>query len=106
MASNLCVISSNFLRRQISRSVSHGDPGAAADVIAFHGYLSDLRDWVAAAKKDGKAGASLIDTVLPEMKQKYGSWQFFDYFAKRNIADVEAELNGSKRTPIPIAKTH
>ena len=84
----------------------HGDPGTAADVTAFHGYLSDLRDWVAAAKKDGKAGASLMDTVLPEVKQKYGSWQFFDYFAKRNIADVEAELNGSKRIPIPIAKTH
>jgi cyclase len=84
----------------------HGDPGTAADVTAFRGYLSDLRDWVAAAKKDGKAGASLMDAVLPEVKQKYGSWQFFDYFAKRNIADVEAELNGSKRIPIPIAKTH
>src|SRR5215468_5688415 len=84
----------------------HGDPGTAADVTAFHGYLSDLRDWVAAAKKDGKAGTSLMDTVLPELKQKYGSWQFFDYFAKRNIADVEAELNGSKRIPISIAKTH
>jgi cyclase len=84
----------------------HGDPGPAADVTAFHGYLSDLREWVAAAKKDGKAGASLMDAVLPEVKQKYGSWQFFDYFAKRNIADVEAELNGSKRIPIPIAKTH
>src|SRR6266404_902358 len=24
----------------------HGDPGAMADVVAFRGYLSDLRDWV------------------------------------------------------------
>ena len=84
----------------------HGDPGAAADVTAFRDYLSDLRYWVAAAKKDGKAGASLTDAVLPEVKQKYGAWQFFDYFAKRDITDVEAELNGSKRVPTPIAKTH
>lgn len=84
----------------------HGDPGTAADVVAFRGYLSDLREWVAAAKKEGKAGAALTEAVLPQLKQKYGSWQFFDYFAKRNIADVEAELNGSKRIPTPVAKTH
>jgi hypothetical protein len=37
--------------------------------------------------------------VLPQLKQKYGTWQLFEYFAKRNIADVEAELNGTKRIP-------
>jgi len=79
----------------------HGDPGTSANVAAFRGYLSDLRDWVAAARKDGKSGASLSDAVLPQMKQKYGSWQLFDYFSKRNIADVEAELTGSKRVPSP-----
>lgn len=77
----------------------HGDPGTAADITAFRGYLSDLREWVAAARKEGKAGPSLVDAVLPQLKQKYGSWQFFDYFAKRNIADMEAELNGTKRVP-------
>lgn len=81
----------------------HGDPATAADVIAFRGYLSDLRDWVAYARKDGKSSAALTEAVLPQVKQKYGSWQFFDYFAKRNIADVEAELNGSKRVPAPSA---
>jgi len=79
----------------------HGDPGNAADMTGFRAYLSDLRDWVAAARKEGKTGAALVDAVLPQMKQKYGSWQLFDYFAKRNIADVEAELNGSKRIPSP-----
>ncbi len=83
----------------------HGDPGTSNDVTAFRGYLSDLRDWVGAAKKEGKSGASLTDAVLTQVKQKYGSWQFFDYFARRNIADVEAELNGSKRVPSP-SKSH
>ena len=79
----------------------HGDPGTATDVAAFRGYLSDLREWSAAAKKDGKTGAALVEAVLPQVKQKYGSWQLFDYFSKRNIADVEAELNGTKRIPSP-----
>jgi cyclase len=77
----------------------HGDPGSAADVAAFRAYLSDLREWVSAAKKEGKTGSALVDAVLPQVKQKYGSWQFFDYFAKRNISDIEAELNGTKRIP-------
>jgi glyoxylase-like metal-dependent hydrolase (beta-lactamase superfamily II) len=81
----------------------HGDLGNSSDVAAFRGYLSDLRDWVAAAKKDGKSGTALMDAVLPQLKQKYGSWQFFDYFSKTNISDTEAELKGTKR--IPVAAT-
>jgi glyoxylase-like metal-dependent hydrolase (beta-lactamase superfamily II) len=77
----------------------HGDPGTSSDVAAFRGYLSDLREWVSAAKKEGKPGTAVVETVLPQLKQKYGSWQLFDYFSKRNIADVEAELNGTKRIP-------
>jgi len=84
----------------------HGDPGTSTDVSAFRSYLSDLREWVGAAKKDGKTGTSLTEAVLPQVKQKYGSWQFYDYFAKRNISDVEAELSGSKRVPAPAAKSH
>src|SRR5262249_22240842 len=81
----------------------HGDPGTFSDVAAFRGYLSDLREWVGAAKKEGKTGTVLVDAVLPQVKQKYGDWHFFDYFAKRNIADMEAELNGSKHIPTPAA---
>src|SRR5262245_38212162 len=62
----------------------HGDPGTSTDVTVFRGYLSDLREWVSLAKKEGKSGTSLTDAVLPQVKQKYASWQFFDYFSKRN----------------------
>ncbi len=82
----------------------HGDPGNASDVAAFRGYLSDIRDWVSAAKKDGKSGSAVVDGVLPQLQQKYGTWQFFDYFAKRNIADIESELNGTKRIPSASAR--
>ena len=48
---------------------------------------------------DGDTGVSLVEAVLPQMKKKYGSWHLFDYFSKRNIADVEAELNNTKHIP-------
>ena len=81
----------------------HGDPGNSSDVAAFRGYLSDLREWVSTAKKEGKSGPALLEAVLPQMKHKYGSYQLFDYFAKRDIADVEAEVNNTKPIPVPNA---
>lgn len=101
----LSVLSKFAAESPITFVPGHGDPGMSTDVAAFRGYLADLREWVGAAKKEGKSGASLSEAVLPQVKQKYGSWQFFDYFAKRNIADVEAELNGSKRIPVPAGKS-
>jgi glyoxylase-like metal-dependent hydrolase (beta-lactamase superfamily II) len=77
----------------------HGDPGNSSDVAAFRGYLSDLREWVSAATKEGKSGPAMIEAVLAQLKQKYGSWQLFDYFSKRNIVDVESELNNTKHIP-------
>jgi hypothetical protein len=75
----------------------HGDVGTLEDMAAFAGYLSDLRGWVNAAEAQKKSGDELVATVLPEVKKKYGEWEFFDYFAKANIEDTEAELRGTKR---------
>ena len=46
---------------------------------------------------------ALVNAVLPTMKQKYGDWNFFDYFAKPNILDTGKELRGEKRIPQPVA---
>jgi hypothetical protein len=37
--------------------------------------------------------------VLPEITKKYGKWEFFEYFAKSNIKDMDAELRRVKRKP-------
>jgi cyclase len=79
----------------------HGDPGDFHDVEAFRGYLSELRGLVRKQMKEGKTGDVLIDAVLPAVKEKYGQWNFFEYFAKSNIKDVEAELRGAKKIPAP-----
>jgi glyoxylase-like metal-dependent hydrolase (beta-lactamase superfamily II) len=79
----------------------HGDPGDFHDVEAFRGYLADLRGLVRKQIKEGKTGDDLLNAVLPAVKEKYGQWNFFDYFAKPNIRDAEAELRGKKQIPQP-----
>jgi len=79
----------------------HGDPGATQDVEAFRNYLADLRELVEKQIKEGKTGDDLVNAALPMVKEEYGQWSFFDFFAKRNIRDAEAELRGTKKIPQP-----
>lgn len=81
----------------------HGEVGHVQDVTDFRGYLSDLRADVAQAQASGKSGDALIDSILPELKQKYGSWDAFAYFAKPDIHYTDLELRGQKRIPQPPA---
>lgn len=78
----------------------HGEPGKAADVRAFRDYLVTLRKDIAASQQAGKSGDALVDTVLPELKPAYGDWGWFEYFARHNIEQTAAELDGSKRVPV------
>jgi glyoxylase-like metal-dependent hydrolase (beta-lactamase superfamily II) len=79
----------------------HGDVGNAADVKAFRVYLSDLRAMVTEPVKAGKSGDDLVTAVMPQLKEKYGKWNFFDDFAKTDILDAAAELRGDKKNPQP-----
>ena len=82
----------------------HGDEvGHATDVRDFRGYLMDLRSAIQKAQADGKSGDALVDAVLPQLQNKYGSWIFFD-FAKSDITYTDAELRGKKRIPTPAAQ--
>lgn len=82
----------------------HGDVGTAADVTEFHGYLTDLRGIVAQSIKSGLSGDALVNASLKQIQQKYGSWDFFEHFSKRNIADMEKELRGTKKIPQPAGE--
>ncbi|MHB8503366.1 MAG: hypothetical protein ACYDCG_06675 [Candidatus Acidiferrales bacterium] len=82
----------------------HGDIGNVSDVQEFGGYLNDLRGMMAQPVKEGLTGDALVNAVLPGLKQKYGDWNFFDYFAKRNVLDMEKELRGNKQIPQPAAE--
>jgi cyclase len=79
----------------------HGDVGTAEDVKDFEAYVTDLRAAVAQGIKNGLAGDALVNAVTLQIQQKYGKWDAYDYFIKRNIADTEKELRGQKQIPKP-----
>src|SRR6478735_9009324 len=99
----------------------HGDVANVSDVRDFHDYLVTLRDAVAKAQAAGKSDQALVDTVLPQLQEKYGKdcpaaspdkkpsaptatcWGFFAPFSKRNIMQTAAELAGTKKVPVASA---
>ncbi len=82
----------------------HGDVATVSDVKDFRNYLSTLRADIEKAKQEGKSGQALQDEVLPEIQAQYGTWGFFKNFAPRNIAQTEAEMNGTKQVPQPAGQ--
>ena len=62
-----------------------------------------MRQWSPAPCKEGKTGDALVNAVLPELTEKYGKWDFFEYFAKTDILNTAAELRGDKKIPQPEA---
>ena len=98
----------------------HGDVATPADVRDFHDYLVTLREAIAKAQSAGKSDQALVDSVLPQLQEKYGKdcptasaaapavpsascWGFFGPFSKRNIIQTAAELAGTKKVPQPAA---
>jgi len=79
----------------------HGGVANSGDITIFKDYLVGLRAAVRDAQRDGKSGDALLNAVLPGLKQKYGTWGFFDYFAKDNIVQTAQELAGHKQVPQP-----
>jgi hypothetical protein len=72
------------------------------DVTIFKEYLANLREAVRKAQGEGKADDVLVTAILPGLKAKYGTWGFFDDFAKTNILQTGQELAGRKRVPQPV----
>jgi glyoxylase-like metal-dependent hydrolase (beta-lactamase superfamily II) len=79
----------------------HGDIATPQDVHDFHDYLVFLRDAIAKSQAEGKTGQAVVDAVLPQLQEKYGSWGFFKAFSTRNILQTSAELKGEKKIPVP-----
>lgn len=77
----------------------HGEVGTAAEVRAMAGYITDLRVALGQPVKDGLKDDALVNAVTPQLKQKYGDWNYFEHFAKPNILDTAKELRGEKKIP-------
>ena len=79
----------------------HGDVGNAQDIAAFRDYLTTLRTLVIDARAQGKSGDALTQSIVPKLKEKFGQWEFAEPLAKSNVIETDAELNGTKRVPVP-----
>jgi glyoxylase-like metal-dependent hydrolase (beta-lactamase superfamily II) len=79
----------------------HGTVADSTDITTFVDYLAALRMSVQNEQSRGESANSLVNTLLPRLKEKYGTWGFFDDFAKENILQTAQELAGHKRVPQP-----
>jgi cyclase len=77
----------------------HGEVGNAKDVASFREYLVTLGKLVADAQAAGMSGEALADAVIPRLRDRYSRWNGFDYSARPNILETDAELRGKKRIP-------
>ena len=80
----------------------HGDTGTAQDVTAFRDYLATLMKAVSDARSQKKTGTALTEAVISVLEPKYGRWEYFKFWAARNIEQMDAELNGTKQVPQPL----
>jgi hypothetical protein len=80
----------------------HGDVGNAADVTAFGDYLATQRKLVGDAHVQGNSGAAVVQAVMPLLSAQYGKWDYFKYNAQSNILEMDVELTGKKRIPLPV----
>ena len=79
----------------------HGELATASDVAAFRDYVVTLRTLVSDAQAAGKSGEALADVVMPGLSEKYSRWIGFEFAARPNILEADAELRGTKRIPQP-----
>ncbi|MGE5322473.1 MAG: MBL fold metallo-hydrolase [Actinomycetota bacterium] len=79
----------------------HGGIATPQDVHDFRDYLLFLRTAVSKSEREGNRGQAVVNEVLPQLKEKYGTWGFFNAFASHNIEQTAAELKGIKRVPMP-----
>jgi cyclase len=52
----------------------HGEVANPNDVTVFKDYLANLREAVRKSQKEGVSDDVLVNTVLPDLKAKYGTW--------------------------------
>jgi cyclase len=76
----------------------HGELSRPLDVRFFRDYLRELRMDVARGVSQGLSGAALAAAVKPQLQSRYGSWTWFEH-VDGSIAEVEAELKGTKAYP-------
>ena len=87
---------------QASFVPGHGEVGKAKDVAAFREYLQSLRKDVAGARKQNLKAEALTEAVKKDLAPQYEHWGFYSHFIEPNIRQMDEELAGTKRRPMPL----
>lgn len=87
---------------QASFVPGHGEVGKAQDVTAFREYLQSLRKDVADARKQNLKAEALTEAVKKDLATQYEHWGFYSHFIEPNIRQMDEELAGTKRRPMPL----
>jgi len=82
----------------------HGDVADLADMRDFRSYLLDIRKLVAAGRKAKLKDESLVQSVAPKLRALHPDWTISDRAIAAEVKYMEAELAGTKKRPIPVAK--
>ncbi len=86
---------------QASFVPGHGEVGKSQDVTAFRQYLQSLRQDVAAARKRDYKADALAEEVKKNLAPRYEHWALYTHFIDPNIRQMDEELAGTKRRPVP-----
>ncbi|MDT9000182.1 MBL fold metallo-hydrolase [Paucibacter sp. APW11] len=81
----------------------HGEPGTAADVADFAGYLRRIDALAQQALDEGLRGAAAEAQALEALRASHGDWAYFKGLAPSGVRHALAERQGLKRVPPPLA---
>jgi glyoxylase-like metal-dependent hydrolase (beta-lactamase superfamily II) len=79
----------------------HGDVASRKDVEDLRVFFTDLRRLTAEGRAAGLSGEALIAAEGPKFAALHGDWPYMDRAPPILIGQMEQELAGTKRVPVP-----
>lgn len=79
----------------------HGDVATAKDVDDLKVLFQDLARLTREARQSGLSGDALVQSVAPKLVALHPNWPRIDRSAPRLVMEMDQELAGTKRTPVP-----
>jgi glyoxylase-like metal-dependent hydrolase (beta-lactamase superfamily II) len=79
----------------------HGDVASKKDVEDLHMFFADLVRLTTEGRAAGLRGDALVAAEAPKFKALHNDWPYMDQAAPDMVAQMDAELSGTKRVPKP-----
>jgi glyoxylase-like metal-dependent hydrolase (beta-lactamase superfamily II) len=80
----------------------HGDVASRKDVADLRMFFADLIRLVTEGCAAGLSGDALVAAEAPKFKALHSDWPYMDQAAPDMVAQMDAELAGTKRVPRPV----